>query len=52
MLRVPTAAIIERGEDRYVQAVEGERIVRRRITTGLGNWEMTEVREGSRPEIS
>ena len=46
VLRVPTPAIIERGEDRYVQVVQGERIVRKRITAGLGNWEMTEVREG------
>jgi HlyD family secretion protein len=49
VLRVPTPAIIERGEDRYVQVVEGERIVRRRIATGLGNWEMSEVREGLAP---
>jgi HlyD family secretion protein len=46
VLRIPTPAIIERGEDRHVQVVEGDRVTRRRIITGLGNWEMTEVREG------
>ena len=46
VLRIPTPAIIERGDDRHVQVVEGDRVARRRILAGLGNWEWTEVREG------
>jgi HlyD family secretion protein len=49
VLRVPTSTIMERGEERYVHVMEGEKVVRRRVVTGLGNWEMTEIREGLSP---
>lgn len=43
VLRVPTAALMEGGR---VLAVERDRLVERRLKTGLANWEYTEVLEG------
>jgi multidrug efflux pump subunit AcrA (membrane-fusion protein) len=46
VLRVPTAAILERGAESYVFVLSGDRLVRRVITVGLANWELTQVLGG------
>ncbi|NJD32110.1 MAG: efflux RND transporter periplasmic adaptor subunit [Gammaproteobacteria bacterium] len=43
VIRVPTRALVE-GSKVYV--LEGGRIHERKVTTGIGNWEYTEVTEG------
>ena len=43
MLRVPTRALIE-GDRVFV--LEGGRVHERKVTTGIGNWEYTEVTQG------
>jgi HlyD family secretion protein len=43
VLRVPTRALVE-GSKVYV--LDGGRIRQRKISTGIGNWEFTEVTEG------
>jgi HlyD family secretion protein len=42
--RVPTAALLEGGRVLVVGA--GDRLVERKLKTGLANWEFTEVVEG------
>lgn len=49
VVRVPTTAILERGEDRYVFVVVSGDLSQRPITVGLGNWDMTEVKSGLSP---
>jgi HlyD family secretion protein len=46
VVRVPTAVVLERGEESYVFVVMDGRLSRRTIQVGLGNWETTEVRSG------
>ena len=46
VLRIPTPAILERGEEKHVVVVRGGKLERRAITVGIGNWDMTEVRSG------
>ncbi|MCI0650921.1 MAG: HlyD family efflux transporter periplasmic adaptor subunit [Planctomycetes bacterium] len=46
VLAIPTSVVLERGEERFVFVVRDGMLVRQRIRTGLGNWELTEVREG------
>jgi HlyD family secretion protein len=48
-VRIPTSAVLERGEEKYVFAVVDGKLERRRLTSGVGNWEMTEVRAGLSP---
>ena len=48
VVRVPTQAIME-GSRVLVFAGDGEQLVSRTVTTGLSNWEYTEVRAGLRP---
>jgi HlyD family secretion protein len=43
VLRIPTRALVE-GKRVYV--LEGDRIHSREVTTGIGNWEHTEITEG------
>lgn len=43
VLRVPTAALLEGSR---VLLLDGERLVERKLKTGLGNWQHTEVMEG------
>ncbi|MBI4605929.1 MAG: HlyD family efflux transporter periplasmic adaptor subunit [Planctomycetes bacterium] len=47
--RVPTPAVLERGNEKYVFVVADGRLSRRTIAVGIGNWDMTEVREGLAP---
>lgn len=46
VLRVPTTAILERGDEKHVFVVRGGKLAQQPITIGLGNWEMTEIRSG------
>ena len=43
VVRVPTTALLEGGR---VLVVQNERLVERRVVTGIRNWNFTEVREG------
>jgi len=45
-LVVPSDAILDRGGARWVYVVEGGRARRRDVTTGLRNWELTEIVSG------
>jgi HlyD family secretion protein len=47
--RIPTNVILEKGEEKYVFAVTGEKLQRRSIVTGIWNWALTEVKEGLSP---
>lgn len=49
VVRVPTSVIIERGEEKSVFLIREGILARQKIMTGLGNWEMTEVRSGISP---
>jgi multidrug efflux pump subunit AcrA (membrane-fusion protein) len=49
VVRVPTTAILERGDEKHVFVVRGGKLARQPITAGLGNWDMTEVRSGLLP---
>jgi HlyD family secretion protein len=46
VLRIPTRALIE-GKRLYV--LEGDRVHSREVTTGIGNWEYTEITRGLDP---
>ena len=46
VLRVPTTAILERGEEKHVFVVRDGKLSKQPITLGIGNWDMTEVRSG------
>jgi len=46
VLRVPTTAVLERGDAKHVFVARNGILERRSITVGLGNWDMTEVRSG------
>lgn len=46
VLRVPTRALIEGSK---VFVLDGGRVQQRRVTTGIGNWEYTEVTDGLKP---
>jgi len=46
VLLVPNGAIAKEGGKSYVQVVNGETTEKREVTTGLSNWQYTEVTEG------
>jgi HlyD family secretion protein len=48
-VRVPTPALLERGADKYVYLVREDRLVRRQVTVGIGNWDRHQVLSGVEP---
>lgn len=46
VLLVPNGAITKEGGKSYVQVVNGETTEKREVTTGLSNWQYTEITEG------
>ncbi len=46
VLLVPNSAIVKEGGKSYVQVVNGEVTEKRQVTTGLSNWQYTEITEG------
>lgn len=46
VLLVPNGAIVKEGGKSYVQVVNGEVTEKREVTTGLSNWQYTEITEG------
>ena len=45
---VPSSAIMERDGKKFVYVVEGKRIARREIVSGVSNWDRTEIASGVR----
>jgi HlyD family secretion protein len=48
-LQVPSSAVMEREGQKFVYIVRGGKIVRSDITTGISNWDRTEVLSGVSP---
>jgi HlyD family secretion protein len=48
-LQVPSSAVMEREGQKFVYLVRGGKIVRSDITTGISNWDRTEVLSGVSP---
>jgi HlyD family secretion protein len=48
VLRIPSAAVMERDGKKFVYVVPEGRVARRDIVTGVSNWEWTEVLSGLR----
>ncbi len=46
VLSVPSPAVMERDGKKFVYVVTEGRVVRRDLTTGISNWDRTEVRSG------
>ncbi len=46
VLLVPNGAVVKEGGKSYVQVVNGEVTEKREVTTGLSNWQYTEITEG------
>ncbi len=48
-LQVPSSAVMEREGQKFVYVVRGGKIVRSDITTGISNWDRTEILTGIAP---
>jgi HlyD family secretion protein len=48
-LQVPSSAVMEREGQKFVYLVRGGKIVRSDITTGISNWDRTEILSGISP---
>ena len=48
-LQVPSSAVMEREGQKFVYVVRGGKIVRTDITTGISNWDRTEILTGITP---
>lgn len=48
-LQVPSAAVMEREAKKFVYVVAGGKAVRRDVTTGISNWDRTEIASGLSP---
>ncbi len=49
VLLSPSAAVMEREGKKFVYVVENGKALRRDVTTGISNWEWTEILSGVRP---
>jgi HlyD family secretion protein len=45
-LQLPSSAIMERDAKKFVYVVSAGKVVRRDVTTGIGNWDRTEIVSG------
>ena len=48
-LQIPSAAVMEREAKKFVYVVAGGKAVRRDVTTGISNWDRTEILSGLAP---
>ncbi len=48
-LQIPSAAVMEREAKKFVYVVVGGKAVRRDVTTGISNWDRTEIVSGLAP---
>lgn len=48
-LQVPSAAVMEREAKKFIYVVVGGKAVRRDVTTGISNWDRTEIASGLSP---
>ncbi len=48
-LQIPSSAVMERAAKKFVYVVDGGKAVRRDVTTGISNWDRTEILSGLSP---